>query len=272
MEIRELASWEEFPDAIAAVRELYGTHESMGSKVENDILFRGHSDESWTLSTTLERFSPRIWTVLDYLFVAHACAPQLESYLDISWQMPEWDEVTNTYKEEFRAQRANLPHYDYLVFLRHHGFPSPLLDWSRSAYVAAFFAYAEKADCDRVAIFAYIERPKGTKGGWVGEPKIEVMGPYVRTHRRHFQQQSWYTIASEADSETKDHKFVSHHEVVDKDPEDQDVLVKITIPQSDRQKALKNLFEYNISYFSLFQDTDSLVRMLAYKELESHDN
>jgi FRG domain len=35
-----------------------------------------------------------------------------------------------------------LPAYDLLIYTRHHGFPSPLLDWTRSAYIAAFFTFA----------------------------------------------------------------------------------------------------------------------------------
>jgi hypothetical protein len=37
---------------------------------------------------------------------------------------------------------SNLLGYKYFVCLRHYGFPSPLLDWSRSPYFAALFAFS----------------------------------------------------------------------------------------------------------------------------------
>lgn len=34
--------------------------------------------------------------------------------------------------------------YGFMTRLRHHGFPSPLLDWPQSPYIAAFFAFNKK--------------------------------------------------------------------------------------------------------------------------------
>jgi hypothetical protein len=83
----------------------------------------------------------------------------------------------------------------YLAHLRHCGFPSPLLDWSKSPYVAAYFAFARAKHDGDVAIFAYRERANsaGFKISGSDTPQIVSFGPIVKTHKRHFRQQSRYT-------------------------------------------------------------------------------
>ena len=44
-----------------------------------------------------------------------------------------------------------------MVYLRQYGFPSPLLDWSKSSYIAAYFAFSDyQRDAKSVAIFAFL--------------------------------------------------------------------------------------------------------------------
>jgi hypothetical protein len=266
---RDLKSWKEFSEEIEKISQQYGTHELAGRQVRNQILYRGHSDSKWRLTTTLERFSNTDWSILLYLHVADLCKPELESYLDRSWNIPDWPELERSLRERLKSGYVSLPHYDYLVFLRHHGFPSPLLDWSKSAYIAAFFAFEERVEAERAAIFAYIETPAGTKGGTSGSPQVTVQGPYVRTHKRHFVQQAQYTVATEI--RNGEHFFVSHETVFRECRADQDVLIKLTLPRSERPEVLRALYDYNITRFSLFQTDEALVRTLAYKEMETRD-
>src|SRR5579871_975887 len=77
--------------------------------------------------------------------------------ITVSWRFSDgapaarqrWDIEPHTYRDRMRDAdagvffKAQFPGYDYMAYLRHHGFPSPLLDWTRSPYVAAFFAFRD---------------------------------------------------------------------------------------------------------------------------------
>ena len=151
-------------------------------------------------------------------------------------------------------------HYDYLVFLRHHGFASPLLDCARSQYIAAFFALAQ-LQAERVAIFVYQEDTGIGKMVSSDEPLIKSFGPNVRGHSRHFLQQSEYTIGAEFSE--NEWLYTLHENVFTNKPSEQDLLWKLTIPATERVKALKILDAHNLNEFSLFQTTESLLSTIA---------
>ena len=258
--------------------ELVGEIEQLGLKYgEANLLFRGVDDSRWKLDTTLERAGCEGMTFEQYCrLLAFKIKPALESFTERDWNVPEISESLEEASRFFRDRELlslrRFPSqqlYSYMIYLRHYGFPSPLLDWSYSPFVAAFFAFRNKNTAERRAIYVYCERPKGHKGGAVGEPTIRPIGPYVRAHPRHFRQQSDYTICGAYD-ENDGWRFHPHEPVFGGRGE-QDFIWKYTLPSSERTKVLGVLNYHNLNAYSLFDSEESLLETLWFKEHDSRN-
>jgi hypothetical protein len=259
METHQLTSWPDFRTLINEIRARFA---------RSTVLFRGQADSDWPLKTTLERRTEKRFDVLSYLNTATSCVNELESFTGKRWNTLSYPELKKEIESVQDSMRVYLPCYDYLVYLRHHGFPSPLLDWTSSPFVAAYFAYRDHVDKEKATVYAFIETTGSGKSKQGGRPMISVQGPYVTTDARHFAQMAQYSIATEWCLDRNRHFFCPHEGVFGTTDGNQDVLIKIMIPRSDRLSALAELSDYNISEFTLFQTEDSLVRALAMSQFD----
>ena len=269
MKTLDLPSWSDFPKAIADIRAKFATRtvelgDGREEVLRNDILFRGQSNSEWELKTTLERTTCTKYSVQSYLQRAESVVNEIESLTGSNWQLSPYPKIAAVQD----SMHPHLPCYAYLVYLRHHGFPSPLPDWTKSPYIAAYFAMEQSNEAVRCSVYVFIETPEGGKSLRGGDVMITSMGPYITTHIRHFAQKASYTIATRWDNAAKMHHFCPHENVSPCPVGVQDVLIKITIPRSDRVCALRELEDYNINHYTLFQTEDSLVRSLGLRAFD----
>jgi hypothetical protein len=273
MDAKDLPNWATFENELQTLRTRF---EKPGSR----LLFRGQNDSELGLTTTLERagcdgmsFSQYYWLVITQI------KPAVETFTGTIWDVPDLGaDIDKSFREDrellWERRFPTVDFYRYLVYLRHHGFPSPLLDWAYSPYVAAFFAFRDEPRWkpEQRSIHVYCEMPRGHKGGALGEPTIHRIGPYVRSHPRHFRQQSDYTICGRFCS---DRGWCFHpHEPVYGGRGEQDFVWKFNLPSTERIDLLRLLNNYNLNAFSLFDSEEALLETMWFGEhvLKKVDN
>jgi FRG domain len=232
----------------------------------SSVLFRGQGSHQWALETTLERAAPHLTHLAEYYRSIAITQTHIESLTQRRWNGVDYPAVVSELSKYDALSLKSLPHPEYLAHLRHNGFPSPLLDWSRSIYVAAFFAFRHtRADDDRAAIFVYQEYAGEGKSSCSSQPQIHTLGPNIRTHERHFLQQGEYTSALRYENEAW--QLATHMDVFSTNQNNQDNLWKLTVPSSCRAEVLLQLEAYNINAYSLFQSEEALFETLAERHL-----
>lgn len=229
--------------------------------------FRGQSDAGWPLLSSLSRRLMRTRV-----------------------QREDWREREERAVRIFRRKaHFYLPDRTVLqddlrcmALMQHHGAPTRLLDFTKSPYVAAFFAMEQCVDDGAAAVYAL-----NTPWLWASAPRFDASLTYDAVDPRlegnfgrYFAVNEWPLVWFGEPSEM-DRRLVAQSGLLVMPgivgcPLDElllgydceaPLLEKLTLPGTLRAEALHALYRMNITQATLFPDLEGLARSIAY-ELE----
>ncbi|SFV06476.1 FRG domain-containing protein [Pseudoduganella namucuonensis] len=250
MEEVKVGTWNEFMTLIA---ELDGW------------AFRGQKDAGWPLLTSLSRY--------------------LSAYIPDrnSWRLRE-ERAIRIFRRKAHNYLGDPSVLDNelrcLALMQHHGAPTRLLDFTKSPFVAVFFAL-EHATSD-AAVYA-LNTPRLWAAAPRGKPDMNRDGidPRVPGNFTRLFQPNTNAIIWTGEPTEMDRRLVAQSGtlvvpgMLDK-PLDEilldygdsgALLKKILLPQAMRDEAMKALYRMNITNATLFPDLDGLARSIG-MELE----
>lgn len=236
---RKLKGWSEFKTWASTQREN-----------GNFIDFRGHGCNSFKLSSTLHRIgrarSERFCYETMVQFQALA-----ESVLDIRFDRRNPDDFSTA-----------------LGLAQHHGLPTPLLDWSASPYVAAFFAFSDAMEnksarpkSTHVRIYALSKQVARMAGRSVS---LTTPGPYATyfsiapwKNPRLLAQQGRFLLSNVVDLEG----FLCDAQKTIR----MDLVTAVDVPISCAVEALEDLQFMGLSASTMFPGLDGICRMMKHQ-------
>ena len=256
--VYECESWEDFKKRVRKTRFVFAPR-----------LFRGHRDQAWRLSSHWERWLCRM--------------AQKESLPERNirelFSEGAFEKIRDIPLEVFKRYVVGLPDiqrdeigddaHEWWALGRQHGLTTPLLDWTRSPYVAAFFAFLDymkfcnpdfdTAELGKALVLAPAKDDPGPIVLWefyVGpvteSGKLDVFSQQVDYAHRQLAQQAWFSWLTDdvyIDLESYLANLGEAH-----------LLGKYQIPWQEAPKALYDLYLMNINLARLFPGLDGAAR------------
>ena len=231
-------SWDEFKVWASRVRS------------EHDAFtFRGHGSSRFRLSTTFHRVGRHR--------IERYCAEELPDF--------------KNHAEAILGTRFSLRDgEDFSTLLglaQHHGLPTPLLDWTDSAYIAAFFAFSDALEAGRDRKHTHV-RIYGLTRQFVTETSFPVVtlpiaNPYIaslkvsaRQNARLYAQQGRFLVTNVGTVED----FILHLETL----RGERYLFAADLPVELASDALTDLKYMGLTAASMFPGLDGVCRMMRH--------
>ncbi len=279
METHNLDSWEAFEEVVnqrnIETEELKKSEQTILSTTP--IIYRGQADSIWHLKSVLERKVKKDITVDIYFNLMLKVWKSPASTFKKRW--PDFEKEIRGLNVNsiclFPTAEANSNQIiSFMAHLRHHGFPSPLLDWTANPRIAAFFAFENIPDsAGQVAIYSFREQTGDISENLrrKSEPTAIEIGPDIPGIERHAKQEASYTLCVQQNDGTnfRNARFANMEEDInrsgvstDSNGNDVDlglvenVTNKYTIPVSERNKVLKKLQTMDINRCFLFEESE----------------
>jgi hypothetical protein len=230
----QVMTWEDFKN-----------HVSYLIQNKQSRIFRGQTSNHWKLQTSFHRYG-RYDLAQYYQKDIPILADRIIAFSGHSYDISD------------PRQLGNL-----LSLAQHHGYPTPLLDWTLSPYVAAYFAFESRPKEGPVDGFFRIFELDADR--WQREthqtvslndphPSLSIKQFSAFNNPRHMPQQSVHTFSNVDDIES----WISTSEAAQR-PQCK-YLTVIDIPYSEREKGMKDLAYMGMTAATLFPGVEGLCR------------
>ena len=213
---------------------------------DDAYIYRGQSDATWTLKSSLFRTEivSKPSNIVGYVnYILPQVQEPVEAWSGRSWNLADYHGLA-----------------EFIAFLQHNGFPTPLLDFTASPYIAAYFAF-EGIDhfdpkSEEVSIYRFNKRLWGKKISDKTDiadtnPKVSIIKPYVRGNHKMSLQQGLFLYANISDIEA----HIRGHEEFEGQ-----YLLKYTIDVEERPRVIKELSLMGISAVQLSPSIESVCK------------